>query len=174
MLQWKCSRWGASLPVASDCWQVSLPAARVLWQTQIATDLECQHPPSLGVWLTESHPCLDQWASITPPCTRFGNLNCGPARCPSFSNLKYRLVCIKQYACHENSCRELSRDELAWANVKFEQIPLFYLRSWAAQLLPLGEAQRARELLKLLCRCFLHPCNSYFFNWNSTCVKIAK
>ena len=24
------------------------------------------------------------------------------------------------------------------------------------------------------CRCFLHPCNSFFFNWNSTNAKIAK
>ena len=146
MLQWMSWGWGSSLPVACGNWRVSLPAALVLWQTQIATDLECQHPPSLGVWLTEPHPCLDHWASFTPPCTRFGNSNCGPVRGPSFLNLKYRLVCTEQTACHEDSSREFSRDELAWARVKFEQIPLFYPRGWAAQLLSLGAAQRAQGI----------------------------
>ena len=31
-----------------------------------------------------------------------------------------------------------------------------------------GHAKKGSSL------CFLHPCNSYFFNWNSTCAKVAK
>ena len=53
---------------------------------------QCQHFPSVcdsvsqtQAVLTESRPCLDQYATMTSPCTRLGNLKSSPVRGSSFS-----------------------------------------------------------------------------------------
>ena len=64
--------------------QVSPPAAHVLCQTQMVTDSECQHFPSVWVWLTESPSYLEQLVTITPPCTTRGNLKSSLLRAQVF------------------------------------------------------------------------------------------
>ena len=112
-------------------------------------NLICQHFPSVRVWLTKSRSFPILLATITSLLTRLGNL-------------RVALDTVDRAQVFQVQSKVASKrgQQVVWQ-------PKNYIKIFTVQILYRFVCTVQSALDYGSCRCLLHPCNSYFLNWNS-------